>query len=264
VYTPIPPSLRRRTTAASATLLLALSLAACGGGGDDSSTAPADAGSTPADASSTSAAPADAPTPATEVPTKDELAATLLTADDVPEGFTLSPDDGEDDSTDTFEGTCLGDIGQFSDALGFEPDSEAEVEFTSDADGGQGAVSSKVEAYADADAVAPAFADFTDTLQQCTSVDTTDADGVAYALDISYDDAVDLPGADDQLRVDMAGTISAGEQSYDLAYKFVVALSGQFISLVGTYTLGDDTSGVLDSTDDLAALQAGRVDDQLG
>ncbi|WP_148615874.1 sensor domain-containing protein [Nocardioides rubriscoriae] len=260
-------SLRRRTTAASTALLLALALAACGGnddssaGDDPSSTAAQADGSTTSDAPSTEATD---DTSSAAVPTEDELTAVLVTADEVPAGFTQSPADSTDDTNDTFEGTCLGDIGQFSDALGFEPDSEAEVEYTAEGDGGQSAVSSKIEAYADASAVAPAFADFTDTLQQCTSVDTTDKDGVAFSLDIAYDDSVDLPGAEDQLRVDMTGTIASGGQSFDLAYQFVVALSGQFISIVGTYTLGEDTSGVLDSTDDLAALQAGRVADQLG
>lgn len=267
--TRVSSSLRRRTTAASAALLLGLGLAACGGGddSDDASDAPSSASTQSEQASepdASSASESDDTSDAGGVPSEDELAATLLTASEVPEGFTESPDDGEDDPDDTFEGTCLGDIGQFSDALGFEADSEAEVEYTYEADGGQSAVSSKVQAYADEAAVAPAFADFTDTLQQCTSVDTTDADGVTFALDIAYDDTVDLPGFDDQLQVDMTGTIASGGQSFDLSYNFVVGLSGPFVSIVGTYALGEDSTGVLDSTDDLAALQAGRVTDQLG
>ncbi len=248
----VSSSLRRRTTAASAALLLGLGLAACGGGdGSDESSDPTDGTSETSDAGG--------------VPTEDELAATLLTASDVPAGFTESPaDDTEEDTDDVFEDTCLGDIGQFSDALGFEPDSEAEVEYTLEADGGQAAVSSKVQAYADESAVAPAFTDFTDSLQECTSIETTDADGVTFALDIAYDDTVDLPGFDDQLAVDMTGTISSGDQSFDLTYNFVVGLSGPFVSIVGTYALGEDSTGVLDTTDDLAAAQAQRVTDQLG
>jgi hypothetical protein len=265
MITPLRSSLRRRTTAASAALLLGLALTACGGGdgdaGDDPSPRASDSESTGTpSATSTPDAPstsADTGEPPAEVPSEQELEAALLTPADVPDGFAPSPDDGDDDEGG-FQGTCLADVGKFKDAYGAEPDEEAEVDLESETPTGQAAVTSQVEAYADVAKLTPAFASFTDQLQTCTSVEATE-DGVAYALKIAYDDTVDLPGADDQLAFDVTGTIGSGEQTYPVAYRFVVALAGQFVSIVGAYTIGDDTTGVVDSTADLAATQAERV-----
>ena len=265
------PSLPRRTTGASVALLLGLALAGCGGGdGEDgpaarvTETVTETADSTPAAPTETASsapvtpdAPTSSPAAPAEVPTEDELAAVLLGPADVPAGFTPAPDDAPDDDGG-FAGTCLADIGQFQDAYGSEPDSEAEVELAAQTPTGQAAVTSKVQAYADAASLAPAFATFTDRLQTCTSVEATEA-GVTYALDISYDDSVDLPGAEDQLAFAVTGTIASGDQSYPVSYRFVVELAGQLVSIVGAYTIGDDTSGVVETTPDLAALQAERV-----
>jgi hypothetical protein len=223
----------RRTTATSAALVLALSLAACGGSdsddkSDDTPSATTTEPTTQGTESSEPTTEATSEATSGSVPTEDELAAALLTAADVPADYTLTPAEDENDDNDTFEGTCLADVGKFSDALGFEPDSEAEAEFSTESKTAQGSVTSKVQAYADPAAVAPAFADFTDTVQTCTSVSTTDPDGVAIDLQISYDDTVDLPGA-------------------------------PFVSIVGVYALGEADPGVLDSIDQLATLQSGRV-----
>jgi hypothetical protein len=271
VTTPIRRSARlRRTTAASAALLLGLALAACG---DDSepSDEPAERTSSSAADDPTSDAPSEEPSqepsepsePPAVVPTEDELAATLVTAADLPAGFTVDPDDG-DDADSGFEGTCFEQVGDFEEALGAPPDAEAEVDLTAEGQAGQGFVSAQVEAYADPSAVATSFASFTDTLQQCTSIATTDEDGVTYDLQLDFDDTVDLPGADDQLRVLMSGEISSGAQTFPVVYQFVVAISAQFLSLVGTFTLGEDETGILEQTDALATLQAERVQAAFG
>ncbi|MDO9457115.1 hypothetical protein [Nocardioides sp.] len=257
------PSLRRRTTAASVALLLGLTLAACGGSDDSDDETSDEPSSRTTETETTPDEPTSEVTEETSepaVPTEDEIAAALLTAADLPEGFTAQPDDGDDDEDeDSFEGTCLADIGEFSDALGFEPDAESEVDLVAESQTGQSSVTSQIEAYSDPATVAPAFAEFTDGLGSCTSVETTDPDGVMYSLEISYDDTVDLPDAEDQLRIQMTGTIAAGGESYDVVYRFVVALTGPFISIVGAYSLGEDATGVVDGIDDLATLQAGRV-----
>ncbi|MFB9313490.1 hypothetical protein [Nocardioides plantarum] len=260
------PSLLRRTTAASVAVLLGVALSACGGSDDEGGpaarvTQTVTETATSPESASTSAAPTEPTTSATQapadLPSEAELEAALLTTADVPDGFTVSPDDGPDDDGG-FAGTCLADVGRFEDAFGAEPDEEAEVELASETPTGQAAVTSKVEAYADAAKLASVFATFTDTLQSCTSVEATE-EGVTYALDIAYDDTVDLPGADDQLAFAVTGTIGSGDQTYPVSYRFVVALAGPFVSVVGAYTIGDDSSGVVDTTADLAAVQAERV-----
>lgn len=267
-------TLRRRTTAACAALLLGLTLAACGGGdtddqADDSSSATASETTSESPTETATSEPVE-PTestessesaPAGDLPSDEDLRAALLTTADVPAGLTAQPEEGDDDGDgeESFEGTCLADIGEFSDALGFEADSEAEVEYVAEDASGQTSVNSKLQAYADAAAVAPAFAEFTDRLQGCTEVDTTDEQGIAYQLQISYDDSVDLPGAEDQLRIQMTGTISSGEQSFDITFRIVVSLSGPILSVVGVSTLGEADPAVLDTIDDLATTQAERV-----
>lgn len=255
--------LARRTTAASAALLLSLALTACGGDDESGDDAPDERAS----ASSEAPAPDDDETTADEtaaaVPTEEELEAVLLTSADLPAGFEVDPDDGDEEDEVAFEDTCLESVGEFSEALGSEPDEEAEVDLVAEGTTGQTGVMSQVEAYADAGPVPAAFSDFTEQLQSCTTVQTTNDDGLVIDLEIAYDDTVDLPGADDQLAIDMTGTISSGAEEFPVAYQYTVALAGSYISIVGTFALGEDTSGVLEQSGDLAALQLERVG-QLG
>lgn len=270
------PGLRRT---ASATVALVLACATAGCGGDDASDAdPAPSSrasetTTPATTSPTGDVPATPPSdpatdpasdPASTAPVgvldEDVLRTALITAADLPGEFVEDPTAGdEDDGDNPFDGTCLADVGQFSDALGQEPDAEAETEL--DNPDGTLSIDSQVEAYLDQGAVATAFASFTDDLQQCTEVTTTTDDGISYDLRIAYDDAVDLPGADDQLAFDITGTVSVGADTVDLDYRFVVGLLGPYISVLGTFAAGDDVMGLLDMTQDLAAVQAQRVVD---
>lgn len=243
----------RRTTGASAALLLALALTACGGDDESGDDAP-DEGSS---ASSEASAPDD--TESAAVPTEADLEAALLTSADLPEGFEVDPDDSDGEDEVAFEGTCLEAVGQFSDAVGSDPEEEAEVDLVVESATGQTGVMSQVEAYADAATVSSTFADFTEELQSCTSVQTTNDDGLTIDLEVTYDDADAVPGADDQLAIDLTGTITSGEQAFPVAYSYVVAVTDAYVSAVGTFALGEDSTGVLDQVGDLAALQLERV-----
>lgn len=260
-----------RVATASAVLVLSLGLTACGdddsdSDGDDPSprtsatTSASDSGSDSGSDSPSATDSPDAPSSSAvggNVPSETDLRGALLTADDLPDGFTEASDDTDDGST-SFDGTCLEDVGDLSDAIGTDSVEDAEVEFDAQTPTGQASVQSKIDAYADADAVARGFASFSDTLQQCTSVQATE-DGVTYDLAISYDDTVDLPGADDQLTVDITGTLASGEQSYPATFRFVAGLEGSLVSVVGAFSIGDDATGVVDQTADLASTQAERV-----
>ena len=262
-------ALRRRTTAASAALILGLALTACGGGdeaedtsGDEESSAPA----TPAQESTATEEPTtDATEPSPEepatLPTEAELTAVLLTPADLPDGFAVGPDDGEEDGG--FEGTCLEELGDFDDALGTEAETEAEVELIVQSAAGQSSVSSGVKAF-DTEDLATTFVEFTETLKSCTTVDATDDGGITYSLQVAYDDAVELPGADEALQIQVTGTATAGAESFDLDARFVVGVFGPLLSNVGTFAVGEDSTGVLDLAQDLATLQAERIADGLG
>ncbi|MCW2814347.1 MAG: hypothetical protein JWN84_1802 [Nocardioides sp.] len=251
-------SLRRRTSTAAVALSLGLALTACGGG-DESSDGGDDAvTSSEATSEGASDTPTEDASSAAAVPSEEELASALLTSADLPAGFEIDPEDEDDDDV-AFEGTCLEQVGKFSDTAGFDADQDAEVDLVMEDDNGQTGVMSKAEAYTDPAAVASAFTEFTDSLQSCTSVSTTNDDGLTIDLEIAYDDAVDLPGADDQLSIDMTGTIAAGTETFPVAYRYVVGLAGPFVSIIGTFALNGDGGGVLDQTSDLAALQLERV-----
>lgn len=260
---PRPRSLARAATV-SAVLVLSLGLTACGDDdgdddGDDPSprTSETTSASDAPDTTDTTDAPSSSAAGGGAVPSEADLRGALLTAEDLPEGFTEASDDTDDGST-SFDGTCLEDVGDLSDAIGTDSVEDAEVEFAAQTPTGQASVQSKIDAYADADAVARGFASFSDTLQQCTSVQATE-DGVTYDLAISYDDTVDLPGADDQLTVDITGTLASGEQSYPATFRSVAGLEGSLVTIVGAFSIGDDATGVVDQTADLASTQAERV-----
>ncbi len=263
------PTLRRRTTAATAALLLGLSLAACGGddsGSDDDERSSDESPSATTDETETSEpvepTTSDAPAEPAGVPSEEELVTALVSAADVPPGMTEGEPD--DDSGDSLEGTCLGEIGEFDDALGFEPDVKAETEFTAEDNAGQSMVSSSISAYADGGPVAEAFTTFVSSLQGCTTISTTDDEGIAYDLQIAYDDTVDLVDADQQLRAEVTGTIAGGGQSFDITDSFVVMLRDNFVSFVGTSQVGTSDVGVLALNDPLAVLQAQRLADLVG
>ncbi|WP_139977828.1 hypothetical protein [Nocardioides litoris] len=265
-----PRTVLRRTASASAALVLGLSLAACGGGDDDSD---ADNNrSSSSSAAPTSDAPSSEATSDSEdggsgaVPTEADLEALLLTPADLPAGFTPQADDGEDggDADDgPFGDTCLGDVGEFSDALGSDPDEEAETDLGLQSDSGQTTINSQVEAYADAGAVLEAFATFKETLAQCTSVQTTDDDGVTIDLQITVDDSTPVSGASDQAAIEASGTITAGGQQVPVVFQLVAAplLDGRFVSVVGGYVVGQDAASVLGTLPALAETQASRVVD---
>lgn len=261
--------LARRTTAASAALLLGLALTGCGGddgSGDDTPTESASASEAPEpdETESDDTDDSDDTEDSAAVPTEEELQAALLTSADLPDGFEVDPDDDSDGEDDVaFEGTCLEAVGQFSEALGSDPAEDAEVDLVVESQTGQTGVMSQIEAYTDAAAVSSTFADFTEQLQSCTEVQTTNDDGLTIDLDVTYDDADAVPGADDQLAIDLTGTIASGNEEFPVAYSYVVAVAGAYVSAVGTFALGEDTTGVLDQVGDLAALQLERVG-QLG
>lgn len=242
------PLLRRAGTAA-ASLTLALALVACGSSdgsdGDDRS-------------SSSDAAPTDG------VPTDDELAAALLTSDDVPEGFEQSDvDDDDDDEDSVFADTCLGDVADFDDQVGTEPVSKAKTQFTVEDETTQSLLQAGISLYDDEDAVVDAFDEFYSGFSTCTDLSFTDDGGNSYALDVTADDTVTIDGADSQLTIKLTGTATAGTDSIPIDFGFLVVREGAAVSHLSTSEVGD-TYDLDADVDALAQTQADRLADVLG
>lgn len=238
------PLLRRAGAAASA-LAVSLVLVACGGDTDTNTSSP-----------STTSTPSQA-----AVPTEDDLAAALLTADDVPDGYTEAAPDESDNST-VFDGTCLADVADFKEQVGSDPVSEAKTEFTTQDASGQAQISSGISVYDDQAAVDAAFGAFYDSVKDCTNLSFTDDNGVAYEITVAIDDTVSLDGADQQLGITLDGTVTVGEQMLPIAFVFLLAQEGAATSAVGTSEIGG-SYGINDEVETLAQTQADRLADVL-
>ena len=73
-----------------------------------------------------------------------------------------------------------------------------------------------------------------------------------------------LPDADQQLRIEMVGTVGVDAETYDIAYTFLISATDNVLSQIGAYELGDVGSGLREGVDGWAELQASRLADLLG
>ena len=103
----------RRTAAAASVLTLSLALTACGSDDTDTQTPESSPSATPGP---TDEAGETGETGGGPVLSEDELTSALLTAEDLPGGYVIDPDDEEEDST-AFEGSCLEVIGDLASCL---------------------------------------------------------------------------------------------------------------------------------------------------
>jgi hypothetical protein len=271
---------RRRTlsrlTAAPVALLLALSLAACGGDdeGDDpegeatsaatSEPAATDSADAPSSASTeeSSEAPTDEPSEPSLGLTEEDLVPALIVSDDLPSGFEEITPESDDSADNPFKGTCFADVQQFDEALGSEPTVEAETEFEQSTGDTQTTLNSKVALYDDPDAVAAKLPEYLQTIDACDSVKTTTPDGFSFELQVTTDDNLTVPGASQQARIDLSGTISGQGQTFPVSLTLVAAIVDGALSTTGTSVLGQPDSPI--DLDSLATLQGSRVQEVLG
>lgn len=201
---PLPRARRaRRTTLAAPLLALSLvaALGACSGSEDGSG-----GGS--------------------DLLTEAEAGEALLTLEDVGEGFEeVTPED--DDEEETGLG-CLDAI-ELADA---DADVEAEAQFDATNDVGLPSVLSSVASFEEQGALEDALESFRSALEDCTSVDETDADGTRFTLDIATDDTA-AEGVDEQLNLVATGTVLAGELEVPFGFWVSVVRIGNDGAFVG-------------------------------
>ncbi len=246
----------RRAAAAAAVLTLSLTLTACGGG-DSAST---DEPSTPAPSASTDAAPSEESSASNGATVLDDeqLSSSVLTADDLPDGYVDDPS-ADSESSDSFAGSCLQDISTLTDQPEFEGDTKAEASFVLDGDAGQNSVMSQVESYADEQEVVSAIAQFSDVVGGCTEAKGTDPDGTAYDLTLQSDQTVSLDGVDEQARVAIKGTITTGGLELPVYIGYNVARIANNIVVISTFDAGDVAQSIVEQTDALTQVSVDRL-----
>lgn len=227
-------NLLRRAGLSSSALVLAVSLVACGG--DDDSSAP-----TP---DSGSEAPA--------VLSQEEADGALLTGDDLGADFTeLGAEDNEDQDLG-----CLSGLTELADVAA---ETEAENNFELETDTSLRSVLTAVKSYADTDTVTEAVESFRAGLEDCDSVEVTDAEsGSALSLGVTVDDAPGIGEADDQVAFTGTGEVSASGTSYSYDVAFVVSRIGNAMTVVGVIDLGAPGEDVVDT---LTETAVGRLAD---
>jgi hypothetical protein len=252
----------RRATAAAAALSLSFVLAACGGGDEETADDPTTAESSDTESSeSPETDETDEPTtePAGTVLTEEQLASALLTAEDLPGGYVLEPEDDSEEDGGGFEGSCLEDIGDLTDNEEFESDEEAEAAFLLEGDAGQSSVESGVESYADEQQVIDALASFSEVVSGCTESSGTDEDGLQFDLQIESDQTVSLEGVDEQARVAVEGTITTQGLELPVLFGFNVARIGNNIVTIATSDIGEVGEGIVPQTDAVAQVSVDRL-----
>ena len=250
----------RRTAAAATVLTLSLALTACGSDDTDAQTPESSPSATPGP---TDEAGETGETGGGPVLSEDELTSALLTAEDLPGGYVIDPDDEEEDST-AFEGSCLEVIGDLTDRPEFEADSEVEQAFTLEGDAGQSGAKNQGESYADSQQIMDAIELFADALTDCTSATGTDEDGFEYDLQVQFDQTVSLTGVDQQVRVAVRGTLSTEGLELPVDVGFNVARIGNNLITVNTLDIGEVGDGIVASTDVVAQVSVDRLAEVTG
>ena len=249
----------RRIIAAAAVAPLSLSLAACGG--DAGSDAPTTGTGISSGTSSGTEAGTDEPA---AILAEDQLASALLTVDDLPGGYTVEPDNEDDEDGGGFEGSCLEEVGDLTDQPEFDADEKAEASFLLEGDAGQSSLKSQVQSYADEEQVSSAISLFAEVVGGCTNAQGTDADGLEYDFEVLSDQVVSLTGVDEQARVAIKGSMSTEglELPVDIGYN--VARSGNNLVIVSTIDVGEAGDGLVPQTDTLAQVSVDRLTDVTG
>lgn len=180
-----PRSRRTRLVAIGALALTAALVTGCGGSedSDEDKDSAGDEGST------------------SEVLTEEQLAEATFSIDNLPDGWTETEPDDDDEPT----GTCWDQLTM--DEL--EPDAELERSFAYGDSLPQ--IDAGVASFSDEEALADQFDRFQEFAAGCTTASYTDDDGVSYDLTLSMTEATPPEGADEQLDLTVAGSLSTAD-----------------------------------------------------
>ena len=140
-----------------------------------------------------------------EVLTDEQAEQALLSETAMGADFTAG--EPSEDSNDGAPG-CLSALDDMDD-IGSE--TKAEVEYTSTSEVGLPSVEHSVFSYTEVEPISARIEEVSTALEGCTTVNDTDEDGTAYLLDVTVDTETTSEGADEQITVAAAGTITSAE-----------------------------------------------------
>ncbi len=170
----------------------------------------------------------------------DQVKEALLTLDNMPDGWAVSPDDEDDDEDAP---GCLAKLGDAE-----EPDSEskANVDFEVDDEFGVPALSNGVASFRSERAVTQAMDAFRDAFEDCEHIDYTDPDDdTKIVLDFDSDDEKSSPDVDDQFNLTATGTVSNGLE-FPFGLWVSVARVDNHTTTVMITDLSEDSESMLD------------------
>lgn len=173
--------------------------------------------------------------------TNDQIEKALLTLDNMPDGWTTSSEDHDDDEDAP---GCLANLDDVDSAADSEADAEAEFEV--DDDFGLPALANSVASFKTDREVSDAMDAMRDAFSDCNHLEYTDPDdGTEIVLDFSTDDEKSTSDVDDQFNLEATGSISAG-----LEFPFGLWLSvvrvDNHTTLVMISDLSDEGGSLLD------------------
>lgn len=164
--------------------------------------------------------------------TQEQVEQVALTEENVGDGFTREETPDENDNGDG--PGCLGEVGAITD--GIEEAADINVEY-SYGDAGVPLVQSGASSFDDEAEFVDAFDQVKEILSGCTTITGTDENGLAYDLTVTYDDTA-AEGVDDQVHVEMTGTLSAEGDEATISQAITMARIGPNVVTLGMVDYG--------------------------
>jgi hypothetical protein len=177
---------------------------------------------------------------------KDDLKDAVLTADNVGPDFVVDEDDENDDPAPG----CLDAL----DILDEQADevNKAEATYAADNEVGLPSILSGAASFGSVKDATSAIDSLEDALDGCTKVTEEDDDGTSYDLDVSSDTEKTANDVDQQLNVDVTGTITSQEVDFPFNIHSSVVRVDNHLLIVATGDIEDDDIGLVDPLTELA------------
>lgn len=186
-----------------------------------------------------------------------ELDRALLTLDNLSDQFELDTEDDDGDDGDEPDLGCLFDFEDTEDEG--DDEGEGEIAFAAKPEPGLPGVlhflavaPSQEEAQRGLDEIADVFDD-------CERVDTEEADGTRWQLDVTSDDSGWAEQSDAQVNLSAVGTLGMGSLELPLTIEFSVVRVDNAVSITAFFDIADDIGSAHRDVTDAATARLAAV-----
>jgi hypothetical protein len=124
-------------------------------------------------------------------------------------------------------------------------------------DAGIPLITSSASSYDDHDALVEAFDHVQDVLAGCSTVTGSDSDGTEYDLTLDYSDELTSDVIDDQISLDLTGTITTQGDDATISESITLVRMGPNVLTTAMVDLGDPTE--VAAADDYAQIALDRM-----